>query len=209
MTEEQIIMQSIVVAIITAATTLLGVVLVEILFGRKTYKLLDLHSQKSESIAEKNHGEHDDLSKEHDSLSHEHEVLSGDHKVLLERAANLSADTKVISTNVQAIGQSLSAAHAAEQVRYDNLTDKQRSIKDSIDKLKDFSGELERVNLKNVQLQNELELTRKSSLEQQQQYRELYQNYSQLLYENAQLKERLSHLEQQPKRSPRGMEPEM
>lgn len=213
MTDEQLIVESIIVALITASATVISVVLVEVLFGRRTFKLLGKHAEKSDS----NHNthtkenadlskEHGQLSTEHKGLSGEHEKLSGEHKVLLERAAHIITNTTVISQSVQSIDKTLVESKAMNQLRYENLTDKQREIKDSVEKLKGFADELQKVNLLNKQLQAKIDELAKENEEHINRNHEMLRKIQQLTQENEMLSVQLNHQPPQKPNQPCGLD---
>ena len=86
---EIITVKDLIIAIVAAASAIIGVVLVEIVFGKRTYSLLEKHNDKSGDYKETLSKEHSVLSKEHSDLSKEHSDLSKDHN-------NIKANQKLI-----------------------------------------------------------------------------------------------------------------
>jgi DNA repair exonuclease SbcCD ATPase subunit len=119
-------MKDLIIALVTASAAVIGVVLVEILFGRRTYGLLEKHGDRTEVI------------KEH--LSKEHSSLSKEHVLIMERVANILSGVNNINTVVIEEKQS-------QSLRYDSLTDKQKDLKMQLQSIELLARDWERQSL--------------------------------------------------------------
>lgn len=202
-------MESIITAVISAGAALVGVIIIEIFTGKRTYDRVNAHSKESREHHNKLNDKCAELKNEHTVRSREHEGLAGEHKLLLKHADDLSFSTKLISQRVQSIDSLLKTAHTAEQLRYDNLTDKQRGIKDSVDRLRDFADELQKVNLQNRHLQAQIDEMRSENEGHIARNHEMLRTIQQLTNENEYLSNQLNHQPPQKPKPPRGIDMEL
>lgn len=136
-------------AIISAATAIIVVVLGDLLSGARTLKRLEKHD-------EKNNLDHQEQLREHKQQNH-------DHKVLLDESSNLKIDSKLLlklsekmNGKIETIDKTLFSEKETKKMQYESLSDKQKEMKNSLDKLIGFADELEKVNLHNAKIQREL-----------------------------------------------------
>lgn len=158
---EDIIMDAIVSAIITASATLLGIFIIETLYGKKIFNKLEKHD---------------------DSSGLYHQNLSKEHLELKINTNNILEANKEIKTKLYDVDMFLKTEKENKLIQFENLTDKQKEMKSSIDKLAEFSEEFQRISLLNSKLLHEV-----NNLQ--------YEN-EQLIIQNRRLRDRVNDLEQ-------------
>lgn len=158
---EQIVIQTMVTAIITASAVLIGLFVIEILYGKRIFSKLEKHDDGTDSY--------------HQKLSREHMELKNDSNNILEV-------NKEIKTKLYDVDMFLKTEKENKKIQFDNLADKQKEMKSSIDKLSEFSEEFQRISLLNSKLLHEV-----NSLQ--------YEN-KQLKIQNRRLRDGVDDLEQ-------------
>ena len=132
---EQIVIQTMVTAIITASAVLIGLFVIEILYGKRIFSKLEKHDDGTDSY--------------HQKLSREHMELKNDSNNILEV-------NKEIKTKLYDVDMFLKTEKENKKIQFDNLADKQKEMKSSIDKLSEFSEEFQRISLLNSKLLHEV-----------------------------------------------------
>ena len=158
---EDIIMDAIVPAIITASATLIGIFFIETLYGKRIFSKLEKHDDGTDSY---------------------HQKLSREHMELKINSNNVLEANKEIKTKLYDVDMFLKTEKENKKIQFDNLSDKQKEMKSSIDKLAEFSEEFQRISLLNSNLLHEV-----NSLQ--------YEN-KQLKIQNRRLRDRVDDLEQ-------------
>lgn len=158
---EQIVIQTTVTTIITAIAILIGLFVTEILYGKRIFGKLEKHDDGTGSHYQK--------------LSREHMELKNDSNNILE--VNKEIKTKLYDVDIF-----LKTEKENKKIQFDNLSDKQKEMKSSIDKLAEFSEEFQRISLLNSKLLHEV-----NSLQ--------YEN-EQLKIQNRRLRDGVDDLEQ-------------
>jgi len=153
-------MNTIVSAIITASATLIGIFIIETLYGKKTFNKLEKHNE--------------DSSLGHQRLSHEHMDLKNNSNNILQIGQRI--DNKLIK-----IDKMLEVEKESKQMKFDSLSDKQKEMKNSLDKIVGFADEWERVSFQNNRMRIEIV--------------ELQQENQVLRAQNKKLRERTNNLE--------------
>lgn len=125
---ETITMKDLILALASASAAVIGVVLVEILFGRRTYGLLEKHDEKCSDYKDNLSKEHNDLSKEHNSLSKEHMELVNNQRLIYDRQ-NETAN-KIFEIN-----NMLHEDKVDQKYLRENMNEHQKSMKESFDNI--------------------------------------------------------------------------
>lgn len=147
-------METIIAAIITGAFAVIAAL---ITYNYQAKKVID----KLNEI-----GEHKDLSREHKDLSSEHKDLSNEHKKLSNGHKRLSREinekvtllgsnineNKEITRNVEKM---LIEDKTKSEMQYNNLTEKQKIVIDSVENIKALATELKNLQQENSSLVRE------------------------------------------------------
>lgn len=159
---EEFIMEQIISACITGGAAIIGVVLIEWLLGKRTFELLSKHNDDSHNFSK-------DLSKEHNELSKEHGRLIGDHIKLYQNQKHFSEKQNDMYNKVVNINTLICEEKTAQSLRYENLNDKQKDIKQYVVKIEDMARDWENqaTIIKNLQNENRQLRERISELEKQ------------------------------------------
>ncbi|MDD4565376.1 MAG: hypothetical protein PHE79_07910 [Eubacteriales bacterium] len=86
----------------------------------------------------------------------EHNNLSKEHNEILKEMSFVNSDVKRTESGIQSIIKDLTEEKTAQNYRYENLTEKQKNIVNSIDNIKAMSDELKRLAGENADLRQEL-----------------------------------------------------
>lgn len=127
-------METIVAALITAVVTLIG----SLLFYNYRLKAIKDDTENLSAGNKELRAEHKELSKEHKELSKEHKDLSKD-----------------VFMKVDGIRELIVVDQNEHKHRYENLTGSQKILADSIDNLKGFSDEMQKLQFENKFLKRE------------------------------------------------------
>lgn len=143
-------MTSIVVAVISAGTAIVVLILGDLLFGSKILKMLERHNESGCSS--------------HQTLISDHNRQEQDHNKLLDDTNTLKIDSKIIlkisekiDGKIETIDRNLFTEKENKRLQIESLTDKQREMKNSIDRLVGFADEFEKISLENSKLWRENE----------------------------------------------------
>lgn len=154
-------MESIVTGCIAAGATIIGAI---IMYQFSLHKILDNTNQLVGDINERKKDkmflteEHHDLSKEHSGLSKEHVNLSKEHSSILDKVER--TESVIFSMREQQVVESNNQKH-----RYESLSDKQKSLHESLVSMPEFIKEFGEMSLKlkDLQHQNDILLKQRSS----------------------------------------------
>ncbi|MHB8065772.1 MAG: hypothetical protein ACYDG2_24665 [Ruminiclostridium sp.] len=147
--------------IVSASATLIGIFIIETLYGKRTFNKLEKHDDVSGS--------------DHKRLSDEHNELKNNSNNILQIGQKI--DNKLIKMD-----KMLEVEKESKQMKFDSLSEKQKEMKNSLDKIVGFADEWERVSFQNTRLRREFE--------------ELQQENQALRAENRKLRDRIDDLEQ-------------
>lgn len=125
---ETISMKDLIIALVTASAAVIGVVLVEILFGRRTYGLLEKHDDNCSGCKDKLSKEHKDLSGEHAKLSEQNITILNNQKVLFSKQDESSG---IISE----INNMLHEDKVDQKYLRENMNEHQKDMKESFDNI--------------------------------------------------------------------------
>ena len=152
---EEFIMEQIISACITGGAAIIGVILMEWLLGKRTFELLSKHNDDSHNFSK-------DLSKEHGKLIEDHVKLYQNQKHFNEKQNDIY--NKVVDINTL-----MCEEKTAQSLRYENLNDKQKDIKQYVMKIEDMARDWENqaTIIKNLQDENRQLRERISELEKQ------------------------------------------
>lgn len=125
---EIITVKDLIIAIVAAASAIIGVVLVEIVFGKRTYSLLEKHNDKSGDYKETLSKEHSDLSKEHSDLSKDHNNIKANQKLIYNMQKE--TDDKIIKINDMLLEDKVHQEYLRA-----NLNNHQTNMKESFDNI--------------------------------------------------------------------------
>lgn len=95
--------------------------------------------------------EHNNLSGEHKDLSKEHKDLSKEHGEILEIVKDDSKFFMLVS-KVDAVKEVMLESKTKDEMRYENLTDKQKDIVNSVNYLQQIAGEIKYLQESNTKL---------------------------------------------------------
>ncbi len=144
--------------IISAVTAILVVILGDLLSGVRSLKKLDKHDEKGNSC--------------HQQLIYDHKRQDSDHNKLIQDSEKIKTNSKLllnlsekIGGRVENIDKLLATEKEIKKFAYESLTDKQKEMKNSLDKLIDFSEELQKVSYQNTMLLRENEILRAQNKE--------------------------------------------
>ena len=137
-------MYTVLAAAITAVFTLLAVVIVEIIYGKRIFSKLEKHDESDDKF--------------HNTLSKEHYELKNNSDNILK--LNTSIASKILN-----IDKILFAEKETKKLQLESLSDKQKEMKSSLDKLVGYADELEKVSLQNARLWRENESLRQENEE--------------------------------------------
>ncbi len=139
---EIITMKDIIIALISAAVAVICVVLTEILYGKRTFDLLKEH--------------YDECSNNKNGLSNDHNKLSNEHKDIVGIQKSIYEKLKETDGKVFKINNLLIEEKTAQSLRYENLNDKQKDIKQYVLKIEDMARDWENqaTIIKNLQEEN-------------------------------------------------------
>jgi len=171
---ETITMKDMILAMASAAAAVIGVVLVEILFGRRTYGLLEKHKDKAEHNKESLSKEHNNLSKEHIKLSEQNITILNNQKVLSAKQDNTSdviseinnmlhedkIDQKYLRENMNEHQQNMKESFDNIQAIFDDWKNQIITIDRLQERLHERDREIERLERENRELQREREHNR-------------------------------------------------
>ena len=132
---EEIIMNTIIAAVITASATLIGIFIIEAIYGKRIFSKLEKHDETDGSA--------------HVKLSNEHLELKLNTKSIFQLSQK-------IESKVENMDKAMSTEKETKRLQFENLSDKQKEMKLSLDKLVGFADELEKVNMYNAKLTREL-----------------------------------------------------
>ena len=164
---EDIIMNTIVSAIITASATLIGIFFIETLYGKKIFSKLEKHDEI-------------DISG--------HQNLSKEHMELKNNANNILQINQKIENKIETIDRTLFTEKESKKMQFDSLSDKQKEMKNSLDRIVGFADEWQRVSLQNTNLQKEIEEFKNENQILKSQNRELRMRFEGFQQENQILK---------------------
>lgn len=153
-------MSGVIATIVPAATAILVVLLGDLLFGTKIFKRLEKHDDADEAA--------------HIKQSNEHMELKLNTKSIYQLSQK-------IESKIENIDKVIVTEKETKRILFENLTDKQKEMKYSLDKLLGFADEMEKVNLHNTKLTRELN--------------DLQLENNELRYQNKRLKERIREIE--------------
>ena len=153
--------------ILAMASAVIGVVLVEILFGRRTYGLLEKHEDKAEHNKES-------LSKEHIKLSEQNITILNNQKVLSAKQDNTSnviseinnmlhedkVDQKYLRENMNEHQQNMKESFDNIQAIFDDWKNQIITIDRLQERLHERDREIERLERENRELQRERDYDR-------------------------------------------------
>ncbi len=122
---DTITLKDLILALLSASASVIGVVLVKILLGRRTYGLPEKQCSDYKDNLSK---EHNDLSKEHNSLSKEHMELVNNQRLIYDRQ-NETAN-KIFEIN-----NMLHEDKADQKYLRENMNEHQKSMKESFDNI--------------------------------------------------------------------------
>lgn len=143
-------MTGIIAAIVSAGTTIAVLLIGYLLFGSKILKVLEIHND-SEGIDHKTMlSDHNDQKSNHEKILADTNTLKLDSKIILKISEKIDGKIETIVKN-------LFKEKENKRLQIENLSDKQREVKISIDKLEGFAGELEKISLENTGLWRENE----------------------------------------------------
>lgn len=132
--QEEFWVETIISAIITGGLSVAAALITY------NYKLKEIRD-KMNDVAE-----HKDLSREHKDLSREHEDLSREHEQLkVDMADKVSMLGTSVNENkevTRSIKEMLVEDRTKSEFQYNNLTEKQKDIIDSVSRLNDFAKEM-------------------------------------------------------------------
>lgn len=131
-----IIMDGVIAAIIGVAGVGVAAVLTEAMIGKRVMRRID-----ALPIAER---------------KQEHEKLSADHAALLTNNALLLQVCGEMKTDTRRIVDIANDEKAKQEMRYGNLTDAQRTIIDSLNRVQALGAELQRLQSENVTLRQQM-----------------------------------------------------
>ena len=134
--QEMNIMQSIIVAIIGAGGGIIAVLLGEMFLGKRVSDLLKSHVSSSDT--------------RHKELSRDHTSLSKEHTGLLSELKNYIMEKTTTTNNI------LLDERRNQEFRYNNLTEGQKVLVNSVSALQNFAMEFERVVSENRQLKEKI-----------------------------------------------------
>jgi len=160
-------MKDLIIALVTASAAVIGVILVEILFGRRTYGLLEKHDDKCS-------GHKDNLSKEHNNLSKEHMELVKNQKLIYTKQNETSSiiseinnmlhedkvDQKYLRENMNEHQQDMKESFDNIQVIFDDWKNQIITIDRLQERLHERDREIERLERENRELKREKERNR-------------------------------------------------
>lgn len=159
------LMETIITAVLAAVVALITAYF---MYLGKMNKVLD----KIKELTKEHEGlsnSHMDLSGEHKGLSGEHKGLSDEHKAILSDGRKIIDTTERTGRIVDDMRSSAEKENEAQRYRYDNLTEKQKSITENvIDTVKAFEAlkdEFLCVNEKNSTLQSRMQIISEESNE--------------------------------------------
>ncbi len=139
--------------IISAVTAIVVVILGDLLSGVRSLKKLEKHDEKGNSC--------------HQELLHDHKRQDSDHNKLIQDSEKIKTNSKLllnlsekIGGRIENIDKLLATEKEIKKLEYDSLTDKQKEMKSSLDKLIGFSEELQSVSFHNTRLLRENEILR-------------------------------------------------
>lgn len=139
--EEAYWVQTIITALITALATIIAAVITSAcIYNSKLKKGFDEIS-KILTLSDASVIKHNDLSNEHSNLSKEHSEI----RIRID-------ETKV---DVSSIANMIIEEKAKDEMRFNNLTDKQKAIVSSVDNLKRFADEMKSLQEEKMNLQEE------------------------------------------------------
>lgn len=154
-------MTGVIAAIISAGTAILVVLLGDLLSGSKIFKKLEKHDEVDGSS---------------------HQKLSKEHMILINNTNNILHENQKIETKIDEANILLKTEKEMKLAQLASLTDKQKEMTQSIDKLTSFSDEFQRLSLHNTKLIREVD--------------DLQQENKELRANNRKLRDRINDLEQ-------------
>ena len=139
--QEEFWVETIISAIITGGLSVAATLITY------NYKLKEIRDKMNDVAEHKDlTREHKDLSREHRDLSREHEGLSKEHEQLkVEMADKVSMLGTSVNENkevTRSIKEMLVEDRTKSEFQYNNLTEKQKGIIDSVSRLNDFAEEM-------------------------------------------------------------------
>ncbi len=135
-------MTSVFIGIISAGTTIIVLILGELLFGSKIISLIERHRAMI--------SDHNNQTADHNKILEDTNALRVDNKIILKISENLNG-------KIESIDKNLLNEKENKQLQFESLSDKQREMKKSIDQLVDFADEFKNISLENSKLWREKE----------------------------------------------------
>ena len=135
-------MASVFIGIISAGTTIIVLILGELLFGSKILSLLERHR----AIIR----DHNNQTADHNRILEDTNALRVDNKIILKISENLNG-------KIESIDKNFLNEKENKQLQFESLSDKQREMEKSIDRLVGFADEFKNISLENSKLWHEKE----------------------------------------------------
>ncbi|WP_027629283.1 hypothetical protein [Ruminiclostridium cellobioparum] len=136
-------MTSVFIGLVSAGTTIIVLILGELLFGSKILSLIERHRTIIISA-------HDNQAADHNRILEDTNALRVDNRIILKISENLNG-------KIEAIDKDLLNEKENKRLQFESLSDKQREIKNSLDRLVSFSDEFEKKSMENSKLWREKE----------------------------------------------------